>query len=67
MQKSSLLTVLRFILQALKLHGQGIADAVEGVVDLLAERGHHSDHDDSDECENDRILNETLTSFFGSE
>jgi hypothetical protein len=53
--------------QTLKLHGQGIADAVEGVVDLLAEGGHNSDHDNGDESENDRVLNETLAFFFGSE
>ena len=51
----------------LKLHTQGVADAIEGVVNLLAERGHNSDYDDGDESENDRVLNETLTFFFGSE
>jgi hypothetical protein len=51
----------------LKLHSQGVADAVEGVVDLLAEGGHDCDYDDSDEGENDRVLNQTLTFFFGSE
>ena len=53
--------------QTLKLHGQGIADAVEGIVDLLAEGGHNSDYDNGDERENDRVLNETLAFFFGSE
>jgi hypothetical protein len=53
--------------QILKLHSQGIANAVEGVVNLLAEGGHNSDYDDSDESENDRVLNETLAFFFGSE
>jgi hypothetical protein len=55
------------LLQTLKLHGQGVADAVEGIVDLLAEGGHNSDYDDSDERENDRVLNETLAFFFRSE
>jgi len=41
----------------LKLHTQGVADAVEGVVNLLAEGGHNSDYDDGDESENDRVLN----------
>ena len=53
--------------QTLKLHSQGIADAVEGVVNLLAEGGHNSDYDDGDESEDDRVLNETLTFFFRSE
>jgi hypothetical protein len=56
-----------FFRLSLKLHGQGVADAVEGVVNLLAEGGHNSDYDDGDESENDRVLNETLTFFFGSE
>jgi hypothetical protein len=51
----------------LELHSQGIADAVEGVVDLLAEGGHNCDNDDGNESENDRVLNETLAFFFGSE
>jgi len=51
----------------LKLHRQGRADAVEGVVNLLAKRGHDCNHNDGDERENDRVLNETLTFFFGSE
>jgi hypothetical protein len=56
-----------FVSANLKLHGQGVADAVEGVVDLLAEGGHDSDNDDGDESENDRVLNETLAFFFRSE
>ena len=56
-----------FFQQTLKLHGQGVANAVEGVVNLLAEGGHNSDYDNGDESENDRVLNETLTFFFGSE
>ena len=56
-----------FFQQTLKLHGQGATDAVEGVVDLLAKSGHDSDHDDSNERENDRVLNESLDLFFGSE
>jgi len=47
--------------------GQGVVDGTERVVDLLAESGHNDDHDDGDECENDRVLNETLAFFFGSE
>ena len=54
-------------LHILKLHGQGIANAVKGVVNLLAERSHDSNHDNGDERENDRILNEPLAFFFGSE
>jgi hypothetical protein len=50
-----------------ELHGQGVTNAVEGVVDLLTERGHDSNYNNSDERENDRVLNETLTFFFGSE
>ena len=57
---------LFYVQQILKLHGQGIADAVEGVVNLLAEGGHHSDYDNGDERENDRVLNETLAFFFRS-
>ena len=51
----------------MKLAGEGVADRAHGVVDLLAERGHHSNHDDGDERENDRILNETLSLFFRCE
>ena len=58
---------LYYLQQILKLHGEGVANAVEGVVNLLAERGHNSDYDNGDERENDRVLNETLTFFFRSE
>ena len=34
----------------LQLAGQGVADRAHGVVDLLAERGHNSNHDDGDEA-----------------
>ena len=44
-----------------------IAYGTEGVVDLLAERGHDSNYDDGDERENDRVLNQTLTFFLGCE
>jgi hypothetical protein len=54
-------------MSALKLHGQGVTNAVEGIVNLLAEGGHNGDYNDGDESENDRVLNETLTFFFGSE
>ena len=56
-----------FLERTVKLHGQGVADAVEGVVDLLAEGAHNGNHDDGDERENDRVLNQTLTFFLGSE
>ena len=49
------------------LAGKGVTDLAHGVVDLLTERGHHRDHDDGNERENDRVLNQTLTFFFGSE
>jgi len=51
----------------MKLYGQGVANAVEGVVDLLAEGAHNCNYDDGDERENDRVLNETLAFFFRSE
>ena len=47
--------------------GQGVVDGFEGVVDLLAESGHDSNHDDGDEGDDDRILNKTLALFLGSE
>jgi len=65
--KTKALSKDRAFVTSLELHGQGRANAVEGVVDLLAERGHDRDHDDGDERENDRIFDETLTFFFGSE
>ena len=49
----------------LKLQCQGVADALEGVVDLLAEGGHHCDHDDGDEGDNNRILNQALALLLG--
>ena len=45
------------------LRGQGVAYAVEGVVDLLAQDGHDRNHDDRNEGENDRVFNETLAFF----
>ena len=49
------------------LHGQRVADALEGVVDLLAKRGHDRDHDDGDERQDDRIFNQTLASLMKNE
>jgi len=44
-----------------------IIDGTESVADLGTEQAHDSDHNNGNESENDRILNETLTFFFGSE
>jgi len=65
-QKPCLSTGLLFCGTNFQL-GQSVVDCFEGVVDLVAESGHNDDHDDGDECENDRVLNETLAFFFGSE
>jgi len=46
---------------------EGAIDGAEGVADLGSEQAHDRDHDDSDESENDGILNQTLTVFLGSE
>ena len=50
-----------------ELHGQRGADAVEGVINLLAEDPYNGNHDDGNERDDDRVLNQTLTFFFGSE
>jgi hypothetical protein len=47
--------------------GQLAVDVAECVADPWTEQSHNSNHNDGDECENDRILDETLTFFFGSE
>ena len=46
-----------------RLTRQGVLDAVEGIVDLLAYDGDKRDHHNSDEGKNDRILYEPLASF----
>ena len=44
---------------------QGFSDGAEGVADLGTEQAHHSNHDDRDESEDNRILDEALAFFFG--
>ena len=56
-----------FLYNKIELHGQRVANAVEGIVDLLTKGGHDSNYDDGNERENDRVLNESLTFFFRSE
>jgi hypothetical protein len=49
-----------------QLHSQGIANTVESIVGLLAKRTYNRDHNNRDERNDDRILDETLTFFFRS-
>jgi len=44
---------------------QGAADSAERVADLGSEQTHDSNHNDGDEGENDRVLDEPLTFFLG--
>ena len=46
---------------------QGAADGAERVTDLGSQQTHHSDDDDGDEREDNRILDEPLTFFLGRE
>ena len=46
---------------------KGAVDGAEGVADLGSEQAHDGDHNDGNEGENDRVLNQTLTFFLGSE
>jgi len=42
---------------------QGVGDGAERVADLGSQQTHHSNHDDGDESENDRVLDESLAFF----
>jgi len=44
---------------------QGGVDGAERITDFGSEQRHHSDHDDGDEREDDRVLDEALAFFFG--
>ena len=46
---------------------QRAADGAECVANLRAEQAHDGNHDDGDEREDDRILDEALAFFFGCE
>ena len=46
---------------------QGAGDGAEGITDLGSQQTHDSNHDDGDEGENDRVLNQTLTFFLRCE
>ena len=46
---------------------QGAGDGAEGVADLGTKQTHDSNHDDRDESENNRVLNETLAFFLWCE
>ncbi len=56
-----------FLLSAPEILQQGGVDGAEGVADLGSEQAHDCNDDDGDERENDRVLNQTLTFFLGSE
>ena len=45
----------------------GIIDRAESVANLGSEQAHDSNYNNGDESENDRILDEALTFFLGSE
>jgi hypothetical protein len=45
---------------------QGAVDGAEGIADLGSQQSHDSDHDDGDEREDDRVLDEPLAFFFRS-
>jgi hypothetical protein len=45
---------------------QGTIDGAEGVADLGTKQTHNSNHDDGDESENNRVLDEALAFFFRS-
>lgn len=47
--------------------GEGAVDGAERVADLGSEQTHHGDDDDGDEREDNRVLDQTLTFFLGSE
>ena len=44
---------------------QGVGDRAEGVADLGTQYPHDGNHDDGDEREDDRVLDEALALFFG--
>ena len=43
---------------------QGVVDGAEGIADLGSKQGHDGNDNDSDESENDRVLDEALAFFF---
>jgi len=47
------------------LVGQGAGDGTKGITDLGSEQAHDGDHHDGDQREDDCVLNQTLTFFFG--
>ena len=46
---------------------QGTGDGAEGIANLRSQETHDSNDDNSDEGEDNRVLNQTLTFFFWSE
>jgi hypothetical protein len=44
---------------------EGTVDGTEGIADLGSQQTHNSNHDDSDEREDDRVLDEALAFFLG--
>lgn len=45
----------------------GIVDGTESVADLGTEQAHDGNHDDGDQCKDDRVLDEALTFFLRCE
>lgn len=44
--------------------GQGACDGAEGIADLGSQQTHDSNHNNRDEGENNRVLDEALAFFF---
>ena len=47
-----------------RLVRQGAGDGAEGIADLGSEQTHNSNHNDGDESEDNRVLDEALAFFF---
>lgn len=47
----------RLVFYEIELHGQRVTNALEGIVNLFAERGEDSNYDDGNEGNDDRIFN----------
>jgi hypothetical protein len=67
MQQKSPVLRQGFSFPSRELHGQGVVDGAESVADLGSEQAHDSDNNDGHESEDDRVLDEALTFFLGSE
>jgi hypothetical protein len=66
-QKACQICLAGFLITLTNRLWQGTVDGTERVADLGTDQAHNRNHNEGDKRKNNRILDQTLTFFFGTE